>query len=132
MKRAIFLLFFVALSAYPQSSQTSTVILYRRGGAWSRALDFPVSLDGRVLGSLHNGLYIRVSASPGRHIIVAGGSFLTQGDIASLKTAAGKTYYVRIDNIKALHEHVEIRLVDPRDGARQLSGLKELVPRPLN
>ena len=116
----------------PHPSRSATVIFYRRGGVWSKALDFPISLDGHTVGTVHNGIYIRVSTTPGEHEVAAGGSLLTQGETVSLKTEVDKTYYVRIDNAKGMHEHVAMKLVSPKAAMKDLSKLKELRPQKLN
>jgi len=116
----------------PPTTASSTVIFYRVGGLWSKALDFPISLDGKAVGSIHNGLYISISTTPGKHEVSAGGSMLTQGETVTLNTEDGKTYYVRVDNAKGMHEHVRMRLVKPEEATKTLSKLKESQPKILN
>lgn len=130
-----FLLLAIGMTCQGQqahSSASATVIFYRVGGLWSRALDFPISLDGKVIGSIHNGVYISISTTPGKHEVTAGGSMLTQGETVTLNTEAGKTYYLRVDNVKGMHEHVRMRLVRPKEAKKTLSKLKQLRPKRLN
>lgn len=116
----------------PSIPSSSTVIFYRIGGVWSKALDFPISLDGRAVGSIHNGVYFSISTAPGKHEVSAGGSLLTQGETVTLNTEGGKIYYVRVDNAKGMHEHVRMKLAKPEEARKDLSKLKESQPKNLN
>ncbi len=113
----------------PSTPASSTIIFYRIGGLWSKALDFPISLDGKAVGSIHNGIYISISTTPGKHEVSAGGSMLTQGETVTLNTENSKTYYVRVDNAKGMHEHVKMKLVKPEEATKELSKLKESQPK---
>ena len=115
-------------------SETSTIVVYRLSQSVGRAYTAEIVLDGKTMGRLRDGGYIRSVVPPGQHVIEIDKAFFETGgrNPTKLNTVAGQAYFVRYDPSAKTgsYMHGKIHLdgisIVPQDQAlRELQALKE-------
>ncbi len=103
------------------------VVLYRESQFGGSVIPFGISEDGRSLGRLGNGHYVRVETTPGRHSFTASSE---AKETKSFPVEAGRTYYLRV----GVHEGLfiarpHLTLTDPQEGASAVARMHQDAPR---
>ena len=105
---------------------------------YGSAGQFPITVDGKPAGGIHNGIYLKVDLSPGVHAIsstVTGGMGMHKDTDFTLNVQSHMTYYLRVD-VKAANfgfgAAVSLKLMPTEEGQKDVSKLKPPKVKPLN
>lgn len=109
--------------AFAPAAGKGAIYVYRLDGWRGSAGTFPVTVDGRLIGRIHNGTYYVFEVDPGEHEVWVGWDrsiSRTVDDPVAAKlvlvpfnVVAGKTFFVRV--AQTGQEHVEV----PEQQAKQ-------------
>lgn len=122
---------FPGLSAV--APQTAQVYLYRRGAIAAYAQGFDVIIDGKIRGQLSNASYLRLSLTPGPHLLQVAPGVRASVINAEIEARPGKNMFFELVfstglDMQPLFDDALIANREEREAMLTLPKLREKTP----
>lgn len=99
-----------------KSSSSQAVIYFYRDNIVNSVVAMDILLNGRYIGKMRSGHYMRVALRPGQYTITSRAS---NDKSIKLDTQAGKIYFIKqIGVFKLLAHGTDLKLVDAEEGKK--------------
>ena len=113
--------------------ETAQLYLYRRGAMAAYAQGFDVIVDGKIRGQLSNASYLRLSLTPGRHLVQVAPGLRASVTNVEIEAQPGKNMFFEFVfstglDMQPLFEDALIANREEREAMLTLPKLREKAP----